>query len=89
MRPEVELRVTAGKIPEALIVDLEKFDVGDTINISNIDLPEGTRTIIQGRDFVIANISAPSALRSEEDEAGDEADGAAAGADAAAEGGGE
>lgn len=88
VRGEVEMRVTAGNIPEALVVDLEAFDVGDTINISNIALPDGTRTVIQGRDFVIANISAPSSLRSADDEDGDdvtEGEGDAGAEDAPAE----
>ena len=63
--------MTAGDIPEILTVDLAGLDVGDTINISNIDLPKGTRPMITDRDFVIANISAPSSLKSAEDEAGD------------------
>ena len=70
VRPEVELKVTAGDIPEKLVVDLENFDIGDTINISNIELPKGTRPMITDRDFVIANIQAPSGLKSSED--GDE-----------------
>ena len=69
VRNEVELKVTAGDIPEQLVVDLAGLDVGDTINISNIDLPSGTRPMITDRDFVIANISAPSSLKSAEDEA--------------------
>lgn len=71
VRNEVELQVTAGDIPDHLTVDLSSYDVGDTITIANIDLPEGTRTIIQGRDFVIANVSAPSSLRSSDDDDGD------------------
>ncbi len=70
VRNEVELKVTAGDIPEQLVVDLTGLDVGDTINISNIELPKGTRPMITDRDFVIANISAPSSLKS----AGDEED---------------
>jgi large subunit ribosomal protein L25 len=62
VRNEVELKVTAGDIPEQLVVDLTGLDVGDTINISNINLPKGTRPMITDRDFVIANISAPSSL---------------------------
>lgn len=73
VRNEVELKVTAGDIPEQLVVDLTGLDVGDTINISNIDLPKGTRPMITDRDFVIANISAPSSLKSAEDEAEDDA----------------
>ena len=74
VRNEVEMQVTAGDIPDHLTVDLANYDVGDTVTISDIDLPDGTRTIIQGRDFVIANISAPSSLRSSDDEEGEGAD---------------
>jgi len=73
IRNEVELKVTAGDIPEKLVVDLAEMDVGDGANISNIELPEGTRPMITDRDFVIANISAPSSLKSAgEDEDGEE-----------------
>ena len=63
VRPEVELVVTAGDIPEKLVVDLTGLNLGDTVTISSIDLPVGARATID-RDFVIANISAPSGLRS-------------------------
>lgn len=65
VRPEVELRVTAGNIPTKIVVDLTGLNVGDTVTISAVELPEGTRPTID-RDFVIANISAPSGLRSSE-----------------------
>tara|TARA_B100000965_G_scaffold357958_1_gene337036 strand:- start:511 stop:1161 length:651 start_codon:yes stop_codon:yes gene_type:complete len=68
VRPEVELIVNAKDIPSELVVDLIDFEIGDTINISNIALPTGATTTITGRDFVIANIQAPSGLRSAEDE---------------------
>ncbi|MBS9717329.1 50S ribosomal protein L25/general stress protein Ctc [Pseudohalocynthiibacter aestuariivivens] len=71
VRPEVELLVTAGDIPEKLTVDLTGLDVGDTVTISDIDLPKGAKVTID-RDFVIANISAPSSLRSADDEDEDE-----------------
>ena len=70
VRPEIELTVTAGDIPEALVVDLASLDIGDTVTISNIDLPAGAVPTID-RDFVIANISAPSSLKSSDNEAGD------------------
>jgi|TARA_Y100000815_G_scaffold97627_1_gene86443 large subunit ribosomal protein L25 len=72
VRPEVELKVTAGDIPEKLTVDLTGRDIGDTIHISDITLPEGTRPMITDRDFVIANISAPSGLRSADEEEGEQ-----------------
>ncbi len=74
VRPEVELMVTAGEIPEKLTVDLTGLNVGDVVTISAIELPAGTKPTID-RDFVIANISAPSGLRSAgDDEAGEEAE---------------
>lgn len=67
VRPEVELNVVAGDIPEKLVVDLTGRDIGDVIHISDIVLPQGAKPTID-RDFVIANISAPSALRGSDDE---------------------
>ncbi len=72
VRPEVELIVSAKEIPSELYVDLSEFELGDTINISNIALPEGARPTITGRDFVIANIQAPSGLKSSEEETTEE-----------------
>ena len=63
VRPEVELEVTAGNIPEKLILDISEADIGDTLTISQIEMPEGAKPTID-RDFVIGNISAPSSLRS-------------------------
>jgi large subunit ribosomal protein L25 len=71
VRPEVELMVTAGDIPEKLIADISGTKVGDTITISMIALPEGAEPTIH-RDFVIANIQAPSGLRSSDNESEDE-----------------
>lgn len=71
VRPDVELKVTAGDIPEKIVVDLAGLDVGDTITISSVDLPSGAKPTID-RDFVIANISAPSGLRSSDNEDEDE-----------------
>ena len=77
VRPEVELLVNAMEIPSALEVDIKDFEVGDTITISNIVLPSGTETTIKGRDFVVANIQAPSGLKSSENESSDTGDSAA------------
>ena len=74
VRPEVELIVTAGEIPNHITIDVSEADVGDSITISSVTLPEGAKATID-RDFVIANVSAPSGLRSSdnEDEDGEEA----------------
>ena len=68
VRNEVELIVNASNIPSELIVDLKEAELGDTIYISNIKLPEGTTPTITGRNFVIANIQAPSGLKSADNE---------------------
>ncbi|MCQ0969921.1 50S ribosomal protein L25/general stress protein Ctc [Paracoccus sp. TK19116] len=70
VRPEIELIVTAGDIPESITVDLSGLEVGDGIHVHDVTLPEGSKPTID-RNFAIANIAAPSALKSEEDEAGD------------------
>lgn len=69
VRNEVELVVTAGEIPERLVVDLTGTNINDTIHISDIALPSGARPTISDRDFVIANIQAPSGLKSQDNEA--------------------
>ncbi|MBT8412530.1 MAG: 50S ribosomal protein L25/general stress protein Ctc [Octadecabacter sp.] len=71
VRNEVELMVTAADIPDHITVDLTGLDVGDTITISDITLPAGAKPTID-RDFVIANIQAPSSLTSADNEDGDE-----------------
>ncbi len=68
VRAEVELMVTAGNIPEYIEADLENLEIGETINISDITLPEDTRPVIADRDFVIANIAAPGGAADDEDE---------------------
>ena len=65
VRPEVELEVTAGDIPDHITVDLTGKLIGDVIHINDVVLPEGAKPTIN-RNFVIANIAAPSGLVSEE-----------------------
>ena len=65
VRPEVELVVTAGDIPEKITVDLTGLQIGDTVTISSVDLPTGAKPTID-RDFVIANIAAPKGLGSDD-----------------------
>ncbi|MEM7439758.1 MAG: 50S ribosomal protein L25/general stress protein Ctc [Pseudomonadota bacterium] len=85
IRTEVELKVTAGNIPEKIEVDISALDIGDNVSISQVTLPEGTRPMITDRDFVIANVSAPSGLKSAESDAEDGEEAEAAEAEAAAE----
>ncbi|CAN5791981.1 50S ribosomal protein L25/general stress protein Ctc [soil metagenome] len=74
VRPEIELMVTAGDIPDKVVVDLGWTDINDTIHLSNAELPAGARPPITDREFVIANIQAPSSLKSAEGEGEEEAE---------------
>jgi large subunit ribosomal protein L25 len=65
VRPEVELDVLAGDIPDHITVDLTGRLIGDVIHINDIVLPKGARPTI-ARNFVVANIAAPSGLASAE-----------------------
>lgn len=67
VRPEVELIVTASDIPESITIDISELEIGDTVTIADVKLPAGAKPSID-RDFVIANLSAPASLLSEEDE---------------------
>ena len=92
VRPEVELNVLAGDIPDHITVDLAGLDVGDTITISSITLPEGVTPTITDRDFVIANVQAPTVAEVEEeveDAEGVEGEEGAEGEEAGSEEGGE
>jgi large subunit ribosomal protein L25 len=77
VRHTVEITCLAMAIPESFEIDLTDTDVGDSLNISMVKLPDGAVPTITDRDFTIATIAAPSALRSEgtsdeDDEAGEE-----------------
>ena len=65
IRHTVELACPADQIPEELVIDLAKHDIGDVIRISEVKLPEGVRPA-QDRDFVIANLKASAASQSNE-----------------------
>lgn len=67
VRPEVELRVTAGDIPDHLTVDCSGMEIGDTVHISDVEMPEGSKPTID-RDFVLANMQAPTVMGSSKDD---------------------
>ncbi|HWA19766.1 MAG TPA: 50S ribosomal protein L25/general stress protein Ctc [Devosia sp.] len=79
----VELSTPADSIPEAITVDLTGKEIGDSIHISSVALPPGTKVRTHEADLTIATIAAPSALKSEE-AAAPAADAAAAAPAAAA-----
>ncbi|MEO6224284.1 MAG: 50S ribosomal protein L25/general stress protein Ctc [Sphingomicrobium sp.] len=66
---ELELVCDAASIPSEIHIALDGLEIGDSIHISNVTLPGGAVPAIDDRDFTIATIVAPSAMKSEEDEA--------------------
>ena len=60
VRRKVELRCPTENIPSELVVDLENTEIGASIKISSIKLPENITPTIQGRDFVVATIVSPT-----------------------------
>ncbi|MBJ7441843.1 MAG: 50S ribosomal protein L25/general stress protein Ctc [Sphingopyxis sp.] len=64
VRHELELICDADKMPDDIQIDVTGFDVGDSIHISAVTLPKGSESAITDRDFTIATIVAPSAMKS-------------------------
>lgn len=87
VRHTIKLKCKANMIPEEIVVDLTGLDIGDSLHVSSVKLPEGTRPVIRDRDFTIATIAgrkaeeeAPkAAVAAEGAEGAAAADGAAAG----------
>ncbi len=87
VRRKVELKCPSEKIPENLTIDLDGVDIGESFKISSIKLDSEVTPTIQGRDFVIATLAAPTVMKEPEKPAeAEEAEGAegAEGADGAA-----
>ena len=72
VRHTVEVATAVGNIPEEIVVDLTGMEIGDSVRIGNIALPEGVRPTIADRDFMIASIGAPTLIVEEEGEDEDE-----------------
>jgi large subunit ribosomal protein L25 len=66
VRHELELVCEADKIPSEVEIDVTGKDVGDSIHISEVTLPAGSASAITDRDFTIATLVAPSALKKAE-----------------------
>jgi large subunit ribosomal protein L25 len=86
VRRKVELRCPSEKIPENLVIDLDGVDIGASFKISSINLENDVTPTIQGRDFVIATLAAPTVMKEPEKPAEAEATEGAEGAEGAAEG---
>ena len=66
VRRKVELKCPTENIPTELVVDLDNLDIGSSIKISSIKLPENVTPTIQGRDFVVATVAAPTIIKEPE-----------------------
>ena len=65
---EIELICDAAEIPDELHIDLTGLEIGDSIHISQVTLPKGAKAAIDDRDFTVATVVAPSAMKAEEEE---------------------
>ena len=87
VRRKIELKCPTENIPKELIVDLDNLDIGASIKISSIKLPENVVPTIQGRDFVVATVAAPTIIKEPEKPAEETTEEGAEGTEGAAEGG--
>jgi len=69
VRHELDLICVSDKIPDQIEIDVTGKEVGDSLHISEVELPEGSESAIKDRDYTIATLVAPSALKKSEDEA--------------------
>ena len=75
VRRKIELKCATENIPNELVVDLEGLEIGTSIKISSITLPENVTPTIQGRDFVVATVAAPTVFKEPEKPAEEGAEG--------------
>ena len=73
VRRKVELKCPSEKIPEAIVINLDGIEIGESFKISSVKLEEGVSPTIQGRDFVIATLAAPTVMKEPEKPAAAEA----------------
>ena len=66
VRRKIELKCPSEKIPEAIVIDLDGIEIGESFKISSVKLEDGVLPTIQGRDFVIATLAAPTVMKEPE-----------------------
>ena len=66
VRRKIELKCPSEKIPEAIVIDLDGVEIGESFKISSVKLEEGVTPTIIGRDFVIATLAAPTVMKEPE-----------------------
>jgi len=72
VRYSVEVSCRPDLIPNSIVVDLAGAELGDSLHISAVSLPDGVTPTITDRDFTIATIAAPTAVVDEQADAEDE-----------------
>ena len=72
VRRKIELKCATENVPNELVVDLDGLEIGTSIKISSISLPENVTPTIQGRDFVVATVAAPTVFKEPEKPAEEE-----------------
>jgi large subunit ribosomal protein L25 len=86
VRRKIELKCATENVPNELVVDLDGLEIGTSIKISSITLPENVKPTIQGRDFVVATVAAPTVFKEPEKPAEEAAAEGAEGVEGTSEG---
>ena len=97
VRRDIELLCTAANIPSEIVADLDGMQIGESVHVSSVSIPEGAVPTITDRDFTIATIVGRGAAKAAtaegeeegDDEEGEEGDATAEGEDGADSEGGE
>jgi large subunit ribosomal protein L25 len=84
VRHEIEFICSPDAIPQAIEVDLTGLEIGGSIHINSVKLPENAQLAVRERDFTVVSIGAPTGLKAEQQEAAEKAAAAAAAPAAAA-----
>lgn len=83
VRHAIEMRASPDNIPDEIVIDLAGYDIGDSVHISSVTLPDDVELTITDRDFTVATIAAPTVISEAEEE--EEAAAAAAASEESAE----
>jgi large subunit ribosomal protein L25 len=75
VRHEIEMSCRADAIPPSIDIDLTGLEIGDSIHISGVVLPEGVELTISDRDFTVATVAAPTVVQEEAAAEGEEVEG--------------
>jgi len=80
VRHEIEFICSPDAIPQAIEVDVTGLEIGGSIHINSVKLPENAKLVVKERDFTVVSIGAPTGLKAEQQEAAEKAAAAAAAA---------